>query len=609
MLDKLLTLELREYRVSASAIRGLEPREVRLKLQSGCSLRTTTITSVYTVCNEPPEPTKTASIKVPVPTMRTTTTPPIVGACRTTSTTSVSGKKTVTAAVKICPYPPFTIPLTEEPPAPTEKPLTSGKPPTGNPSTSTGKVPTDEEDSIDEEEIEVVPDKPPTTTELLDGACREPTTTTIVSGKQTITRTIKFCPYPPFTFTIGEEPTPTGKPSTDEDEEVPIVKPIASKKPTSSSSSEPLDGACQRTTTITSVSGKETITKTVKFCPYPPFTITIGEEPTPTGKPSRTVKPTPVVKPTPIGKPSTEEDEEVPVEKPILGGACRTITITTVSKGKTIMTVAKHCPYPPFTIPITDEPAATGKPSTDGDEEEVSVKKPIPSRSSSPSPPIAGGCRTTTITSVSGKKTTTTVARICPFPPFTIPITEEPAATGKPSTEEAPTEEVPTEKPPTSTELLDGACVTSTIKTVSNRRTYTKFTTLCPYPTRNSPVPVTPKPKTPTPSPIGKGTTVACPPSKVRQVFLSCAKEQLVPCKTPCKTLVTVTSTGACSCIGAKQQVTGTTLGPTMCPNNCGCTTSTVWDLPAGCKTTKSEPPKPTVEEEQQEEEDIGGYY
>ncbi|RVD89813.1 uncharacterized protein DFL_000804 [Arthrobotrys flagrans] len=554
--------------VSANSLYGLEPR----KLRSGCALSTLTKTSVYTVVatvcggsSNVPEP-------PPKPTKPTPSLPP-PGSCRTTTITTVSNKKTITTSVKLCPYPPFTIPITGEPSTPTPTP----EEPSDTPSKKSTKP---------------TPSLPPP------GSCRT-TTITTVSNKKTITTSVKLCPYPPFTIPItGEPPTPTPTPKEPSDTPSlpppgscrtttittvsnkktittpvkicpypPFTIPITGEPPTptptpkepSDTPSLPPPGSC-RTTTITTVSNKKTITTSVKLCPYPPFTIPItGEPPTPT--------------------PTPEEPSDTPSLPP--PGSCRTTTITTVSNKKTITTPVKICPYPPFTIPITGEPP-TPTPT---------LKEP----SDTPSLPPPGSCRTTTITTVSNKKTITTSVKICPYPPFTIPITGEPPT---------PT---PTPKEPSDTPSLPppGSCRTTTITTVSNKKTITTPVKICPYPpttiplTEEPPI-ITPKPKRPTP--IGKGS--ACPPSKIQQVSLSCLKEQQVPCKTPCKELVTVTSTGACSCIGAKQQVTGTILGPTMCPSYCGCTTSTVWTLPAGCKTIKSEPPKPTVDEE----EEGGGY-
>ncbi|KAF3195720.1 hypothetical protein TWF225_000112 [Orbilia oligospora] len=212
--------------------------------------------------------------------------------------------------------------------------------------------------------------------------------------------------------------------------------------------------------------------------------------------------------------------------------------------------------------------------------------------------------------------------------------TESPSPTGKPSTEETPVdeevpidEEVLIDEPPTSTVLLDGACVTRTTEIVSDKKTITTVTTACPYPDRKpsvsrSPIPIkktkttelldvttfcpfpnqedpstTPKPKIPKPTPLGKGT--GCPPFRIQKFSPTCLGERKKKCKTPCTSTVTVTSAGACSCIGAKALVTATVVGPIMCPDYCGCQTSTTWQFPAACKTLKAKPPKPTMNDEE----------
>lgn len=124
--------------------------------------------------------------------------------------------------------------------------------------------------------------------------------------------------------------------------------------------------------------------------------------------------------------------------------------------------------------------------------------------------------------------------------------------------------------------------------------TVTKLTTLCPFPTptegeetateTSDEHSITEAPEPP------EETAKNCPPSVIAQVALSCVEKSQVPCPSSkkCSKYVTVTSKGACECIGAKKQVTNTVLGPTMCPAYCGCTTSTVWAMPAGCKTQKA---------------------
>ncbi|KAF3312197.1 hypothetical protein TWF173_007361 [Orbilia oligospora] len=243
------------------------------------------------------------------------------------------------------------------------------------------------------------------------------------------------------------------------------------------------------------------------------------------------------------------------------------------------------------------------------------TEPPTPTPTPTPTKPMPGACRTAFITTEINNIKVPTSVKICPYPPFTftIPKESDPSPTGKPSTEETPVdEEVPIDEPPTSTVLLDGACVTRTTEIVSDKKTITTVTTACPYLDRKtsvsrSPIPIkktrqdsttTPMAMIPKPTPFGKGT--GCPPSKIQKFSPTCLGERKKKCKTPCTSTVTVTSAGACSCIGAKALVTGTTLGPIMCPDYCGCQTSTTWQFPAACKTLKPKPPpKPTMDDEE----------
>ncbi|KAF3289578.1 hypothetical protein TWF970_003347 [Orbilia oligospora] len=250
----------------------------------------------------------------------------------------------------------------------------------------------------------------------------------------------------------------------------------------------------------------------------------------------------------------------------------------------------------------------------------IKVEVPIETPPPTSSRPRPGNCRTSIITTEINNIRVPTSVKICPYPPFTftIPKESDPSPTGKPSTEETPvdeevpTDEVPIDEPLTSTVLLDGACVTRTTEIVSDKKTITTVTTACPYPDRKtsvsrSPIPIkktrqdsttTPIAMIPKPTPYGKGT--GCPPSKIQKFSPTCLGERKKKCKTPCTSTVTVTSAGACSCIGAKALVTGTTLGPIMCPDYCGCQTSTTWQFPAACKTLKPKPPpKPTMDDEE----------
>ncbi|KAK6518011.1 hypothetical protein TWF506_005176 [Arthrobotrys conoides] len=285
----------------------------------------------------------------------------------------------------------------------------------------------------------------------------------------------------------------------------------------------------------------------------------------------------------------------------LLPGACRTTVITTVSDNIRVPTSVRICPYPPFTLPIPKtSPSPTGEPS----DKEVPIDEPPPTTSAL----LDGACVTRTTEIVSNGKTITTVTTACPYPTRKTPtITsvsiKSPTPSRKSSTEEEPTDEVPIDEPPptTSSEVLDGACVTKTIEITSNNKPTTTVTISCPGVDRKRPM-TTSKQELPKPSPIGKG--IACPPSKILKFAPTCLGERKIPCRTPCSSTVTVTSTGACACIGAKQQVTGSVLGPVMCPNYCGCRTSTKWTLPAGCKTVKTKQPKPTAKEE----DGYGGY-
>ncbi|KAF3205020.1 hypothetical protein TWF679_009456 [Orbilia oligospora] len=345
-------------------------------------------------------------------------------------------------------------------------------------------------------------------------------------------------------------------------------------------SSKPLPGAC-RTSVITTVSNNVKVPTSVKICPYPPFTFTIPKE-----------------SPSPIGKPSTEEepvDEEVPIDKPptstvLLDGACVTRTTEIVSDKKTITTVTTACPYP--------------------DRKPLVSKSPIPIKKTQSTELLDGACVTRTTEIISNKTPITTVTTFCPRLIQDPQITDSPSrVTPRPTASPSPkgTEEglIEADDDTTSTALLDGACVTRTTEIVSNKKTITTTITACPILNREDPT-TTPKPNIPKPTPLGKGT--GCPPSRIQKVHLTCLGEKKKKCKTPCTSTVTVTSSGACSCIGAKALVTGTTLGPIMCPDYCGCKTSTTWEFPAACKTLKAKPPKPTVNDDEEDGYGSGGY-